>query len=504
MGDRWKNFSQKRVDVIWIMCILFCVVCYLGGYITFWIQDKYELNNRYIFVILTMIAISVGGIFRKYSKEFIKEEKEKDDIIVFLSLWKKIEELIEKFIFNLNNILRDFDIEENSEIQDIKNIIHVRPKIKQKNTEIKEILPVFIEYLYVFIEGIESIIEKLAIEHRNSLIINKEEVNRINVMIDSVRDDIVNFLYELSKINSLLYISHEEIVELTDRAARDIIENINTVDTAVQDILRVAQEGIEKLEEMFKGVSQDMADWSSVIEELDVQIQSQKEEINITVKNAKMVLEKARTLDELVEEVEDISEKTKLLALNAAIEAARAGVAGKGFAVVANEVHKLSSSAQTTVNKMRNMISSLLTEVEQGFENLLHTSSSTRREENMERIKEKIKDLFLLNEKATQIRGEILASMQKQTQKAAEFVMNALGEIQFQDITRQLLQKDNEMLNKINLVLDSSKKEIEDRKKIFLPLLEDIVEQYEDLTALKGRQEKALEAHDSSPDIELF
>jgi methyl-accepting chemotaxis protein len=56
-------------------------------------------------------------------------------------------------------------------------------------------------------------------------------------------------------------------------------------------------------------------------------------------------------VEEIVDLISDIAQKTNLLALNATIEAARAGGVGKGFAVVASEVKALSQ--QTTAATAR-------------------------------------------------------------------------------------------------------------------------------------------------------
>lgn len=61
-------------------------------------------------------------------------------------------------------------------------------------------------------------------------------------------------------------------------------------------------------------------------------------------------------IDELVDVVEDVSERTNLLALNASIEAARAGVHGRGFAVVASEIGKLADSTRSATQRVAKLV----------------------------------------------------------------------------------------------------------------------------------------------------
>lgn len=60
-------------------------------------------------------------------------------------------------------------------------------------------------------------------------------------------------------------------------------------------------------------------------------------------------------INELTNEILNISSQTNLLALNASIEAARAGEAGRGFAVVADEIRQLADSSRQTADRIQEL-----------------------------------------------------------------------------------------------------------------------------------------------------
>ncbi len=74
---------------------------------------------------------------------------------------------------------------------------------------------------------------------------------------------------------------------------------------------------------------------------------------------------KVERINELTNDILQISGQTNLLALNASIEAARAGEAGKGFAVVAEEIRVLADSSKQTADNIQEINKIVVAAVEE-------------------------------------------------------------------------------------------------------------------------------------------
>lgn len=80
-----------------------------------------------------------------------------------------------------------------------------------------------------------------------------------------------------------------------------------------------------------------------------------RKQVQETAKRIKKLGERSQEISQIVQLIEDLSDRTSLLALNASLQASAAGEAGRGFAVVAEEVERLAERS----NRLTQQIAAL-------------------------------------------------------------------------------------------------------------------------------------------------
>lgn len=224
------------------------------------------------------------------------------------------------------------------------------------------------------------------------------------------------------------------VISDTESSAMSLIlqvRKLNDSAAALLDYLGNSDLSANDMEKEIEGSVASIVQISNFVQELPDMIRTDMYLIQ------KAAIKEIDGLRVFIKVIKEISKQTDLLALNATIEAARAGEAGRGFAVVADEVRKLSDRSakaatmieQGLVGAQRTILEGLqLNPMDKQIADAGAIVGSIRKlQGNYDDIRQYYKTLFA-------------AVTGHNTNLAAE-IAEMLGQIQYQDVVRQRIER---------------------------------------------------------------
>ncbi|WP_166246327.1 methyl-accepting chemotaxis protein [Paenibacillus turpanensis] len=154
----------------------------------------------------------------------------------------------------------------------------------------------------------------------------------------------------------------------SSRAVGEMAQGIQRIAASSSDVSEYSIHLVQKAENGRQTLQRAVND----IEQLTISARSSAESIQ-TLKLS------AGTIREMTSMITEISSQTNLLALNAAIEAARAGEQGRGFAVVASEVRKLAEQTHESASRIQEMVNDIQRLTEKTADQMLTGLAQTER-----------------------------------------------------------------------------------------------------------------------------
>lgn len=165
-------------------------------------------------------------------------------------------------------------------------------------------------------------------------------------------DDVMRENNAISEDNSATTQELAAGMEETSAGAAMIVSNIDAIQVNAEDIRELSEKEQKESKEIMLRARELRDNTRASSDRALAMYADMKARTEEAIEKSKVVAK----INELTDDIRNISSQTNLLALNANIEAARAGDAGKGFAVVATEIGALANQTFRTVDGINEIV----------------------------------------------------------------------------------------------------------------------------------------------------
>ena len=185
----------------------------------------------------------------------------------------------------------------------------------------------------------------------------QQTMNQVTVSSDklhTVVDKVVGKVSEVNAGSMDISANMEELSATMEEIAASVAtirentgsadEKVDLLTAATKDLVNYADEMQNRAEALEQKAIENKVNTGAIVTENIAKLRK-------AIEDSK----KVERINELTNDILQISGQTNLLALNASIEAARAGEAGKGFAVVADEIRVLADSSKQTADNIQDI-----------------------------------------------------------------------------------------------------------------------------------------------------
>lgn len=292
----------------------------------------------------------------------------------------------------------------------------------------------------LFMDKLQEIL-KLIIENTNYMENVVAEVDGSVVKSNDSASDLSAMTEELSATMQDVGLSVNTINDNAD----NILKDVEIIATKSDDINQFSKEMKANAEKIESDARYNMVQTGEKVGNiLDV--------LNKAIEDSKSVDQ----VNNLTNDILNISSQTNLLALNASIEAARAGEAGKGFAVVADEIRQLADSSRETANKIQSINSVVVAAVNNLSDNANNLVSYLQQ--------------TILHEFQTFVDGGV------KYKENASYIENAMDEfVEKTDVLKKNMDEIAHSINTITTVVDDGAAGVNNAAISTQDLVEDIV-----------------------------
>ena len=263
----------------------------------------------------------------------------------------------------------------------------------------------------------------------------KDEIGKVQKAFMKIRDSLKSnfsmFSQNASKVSSAVYdlsSSAKEITTTANEQSTSVAEIVSSMENnkGLSGQIAIKTTEVAELAAQTESLSQHGANLHDANEQMMADVRKQNSKVVDEIRNLTDVLFR---INESVQFIDTIADRTKIIAFNAALEASSAGEAGQRFSVVASEIRRFAVNVVESVSEIKERISelqdaseSLISEADIGS-NVI--DSGYNRMVEQKEVFENIVDVS----QNVAVRSQQISNLSKQQELASGQVFTALKEI---------------------------------------------------------------------------
>ena len=251
---------------------------------------------------------------------------------------------------------------------------------------------------------------------------------------------IADDLMRVGHYNEVLRGHLNDVNTTTEGAAVAIATRLNQIHAESEKLLEEVRQSVAHSHSLAEDSKDEVRRNLNAIDALQEYERLRMDEVHKEQSRIAEMAAQVRALSPLAEMIRRISKQTNLLALNAAIEAARAGENGRGFAVVADNVRALSEQTDKAAEEITRGIDGVSGAIERGLAEAQEARDADSDNRRMAEISAQMKEMGLRFSEVVEYLYGLTTRLSATSETISNEVLETLGSLQFQDITRQQLE----------------------------------------------------------------